>query len=165
MENMLMDKSTAISLRDIDSSYVEAKAYYGELLAGMDKEMLPLNDIEGKARGRAQLLWDSDADVREIKAFCVKHEFTEKAFFNACFAYVLTKFTGRDEAFYAAVYDGRNDSLSARGVTLAEKTFPVLLAVEDTESIVAFVSKMGQQLKDSMAYGAFIKSWLCLPAP
>jgi len=41
MENMLMDKSTAISLRDIDSSYVEAKAYYGELLAGMDKEMLP----------------------------------------------------------------------------------------------------------------------------
>ena len=34
MEKMLADKSTSISLRDIDDAYVEAKAYYGNLLAG-----------------------------------------------------------------------------------------------------------------------------------
>ena len=149
MENIHTDKS--ISLHDIDDAYVEAKAYYGKLLAGMDKEMLPLNDVEGKSESRAQLFLNSDVDVRIIKEFCAKHDFSEKAFFNACFAYVLTKFTGRDEAFYATVYDGRNNSGSARSVTLPEKTFPVLLTVEDTESIVTFVSKMGQQLKDSMA--------------
>ena len=38
----------------IDTAYVEAKAYYGNLLAGMDKEMLPLNDVEGEAESRAQ---------------------------------------------------------------------------------------------------------------
>ena len=153
MENIHTDKS--ISLHDIDDAYVEAKAYYGKLLAGMDKEMLPLNDVEGKSESRAQLFLNSDVDVRIIKEFCAKHDFSEKAFFNACFAYVLTKFTGRDEAFYATVYDGRNNSGSARSVTLPEKTFPVLLSFEDTESIVDFVSKMGQQLSESMAHDVF----------
>lgn len=153
MENIHTDKS--ISLHDIDDTYVEAKAYYGKLLAGMDKEMLPLNDVEGKSESRAQLFLNSDVDVRIIKEFCAKHDFSEKAFFNACFAYVLTKFTGRDEAFYATVYDGRNNSGSARSVTLPEKTFPVLLSFEDTESIVDFVSKMGQQLSESMAHDVF----------
>ncbi|SFA95698.1 AMP-binding protein [Selenomonas ruminantium] len=155
MENMVTDKSASISLRDNDEAYVAAKAYYGNLLAGMDKEMLPLNDVEGKAESRAQLLGRSDVDAQAIKAFCAKYDFTEKAFFHACFAYVLTKFTGRDEAFYATVYDGRNGSGSARAVTLPEKMFPVLLTVEDTESIVDFVCKMGQQLNDSMAYAVF----------
>ena len=155
MENMLTDKSTLISLRDTDAAYVEAKAYYGKLLAGMDKEMLPLNDVEGKSESRMQFFLRSDIDVRMIKEFCAKHDFTEKAFFNACFAYVLTKFTGRDEAFYATVYDGSDDSGSARAVTLPGKMFPVLRPVEETESIVAFVSKMGQQLNDSMAHDVF----------
>lgn len=53
MENIHTDKS--ISLHDIDDAHVEAKAYYGKLLAGMDKEMLPLNDVEGKSESRAQL--------------------------------------------------------------------------------------------------------------
>ncbi len=90
MEKMLVDESTSISLRDIDDAYVEAKAYYGNLLAGMDKDMLPLDDVEGKAEGRAQFFWSSDVDVRMVKEFCAQHDFTEKAFFNACFAYVLT---------------------------------------------------------------------------
>ena len=56
MENIHTDKS--ISLHDIDDAYVEAKAYYGKLLAGMDKEMLPLNDVEGKSESRAQLFFE-----------------------------------------------------------------------------------------------------------
>ena len=152
---MLADKSTSISLRDIDDAYVEAKAYYGNLLAGMDKDMLPLDDVEGKAEDRAQFFWSSDVDVQAVKEFCAQHDFTEKAFFNACFAYVLTKFTGRDEAFYATVYDGRNDAGSAQTATLPEKTFPVLLTVEDEENIVAFVDRMGQQLSASMAHAGF----------
>ena len=91
METMLTDKSTFISLRDTDVAYVEAKAYYGKLLAGMDKEMLPLNDVEGKSESMMQLFLSSDVDVRMIKEFCAKHDFTEKAFFNACFAYAEEK--------------------------------------------------------------------------
>lgn len=49
---MLVEKSTSISLNAIDVAYVEAKEYYGKLLAGIDKEMLPLNDVEGKAKSR-----------------------------------------------------------------------------------------------------------------
>ena len=64
---------------NIDAAYVEAKAYYGELLAGMDKEMLPLNDVEGKSESRAQLFLNSDVDVRIIKEFCAKHDFSEKS--------------------------------------------------------------------------------------
>ena len=155
MEKMLAGKSTSISLRDIDDAYVEAKAYYGNLLAGMDKDMLPLDDVEGKAEGKAQFFWSSDVDVQAVKEFCAQHDFTEKAFFNACFAYVLTKFTGRDEAFYATIHDGRNTAGSAQTATLPEKTFPVLLTVEDKESIVAFIGRMGQQLSASMAHAGF----------
>lgn len=152
---MRTDQFTSISLHDIDDAYVEAKAYYGNLLAGMDKDMLPLDDVEGKAKGMAQFIWSSDVDVRMVKEFCAKHDFTEKAFFNACFAYVLTKFTGRDEVFYATVYDGRSSAGSALAARLPEKTFPVRLPVEDNESIVSFVCQMGQQLSASMAHVGF----------
>ena len=121
----------------------------------MDKDMLPLDDVEGKAEGKAQFFWSSDVDVQAVKEFCAQHDFTEKAFFNACFAYVLTKFTGRDEAFYATIHDGRNTAGSAQTATLPEKTFPVLLTVEDKESIVAFIGRMGQQLSASMAHAGF----------
>lgn len=144
-----------MSLGDTDIAYFEAKEYYGNLLAGMDKDMLPLDDVEGKAEGMAQFFWSSDVDVRMVKEFCAQHDFTEKAFFNACFAYVLTKFTGREKAFYATIHDDRSDAGSARAATLLEKTFPVLLTVEDKESIVAFVGRMGQQLSASMAHDAF----------
>ena len=155
MEKLFAGKSTSVSLGDTDIAYFEAKEYYGNLLAGMDKDMLPLDDVEGKAEGRAQFSWSSDVDVQAVKGFCAQHDFTEKAFFNACFAYVLTKFTGRDEAFYATVYDGRNDAGSERAATLPEKTFPVLLTVEDKESIVAFIGQMGQQLSASVAHAGF----------
>ena len=95
MESRFVDKAASISSNDIDDAYVEAKEYYGQLLADMDKEMLPLNDVEGQAESRAQFFRDSDVDARVIKDFCAKHDFTEKAFFNACFAYVLTKFKRR----------------------------------------------------------------------
>ena len=155
MEKKIAGKSTSMSPDDTDIAYFEAKEYYGNLLAVMDKEMLPLRDVEGKAEGRGQLSWHADVDVRTVKEFCARHDFTEKVFFNACFAYVLTKFTGRDEAFYATLNDGRNDAGSERVATLPEKTFPVLLTVDDKESIVAFISRMGQQLDASMAHDGF----------
>lgn len=53
MEKLFAGKSTSVSLGDNDIAYVEAKEYYGSLLAGMDKEMLPLRDVEGKDEGMA----------------------------------------------------------------------------------------------------------------
>ena len=52
MESRFVDKAASISSNDIDDAYVEAKEYYGQLLADMDKEMLPLNDVEGKAESK-----------------------------------------------------------------------------------------------------------------
>ncbi|MBR2143240.1 MAG: amino acid adenylation domain-containing protein [Anaerovibrio sp.] len=68
---------------------------------------------------------------------------------------MLTKYTGRDEAFYATAYDGINGSDIVSAVMMPENTFPVLLPVEDRENIVAFVRKMGQQLNESQAHAGF----------
>ena len=56
--------------------------------------MLPGKEAEGKNEGRAQLFRSMAVDVQSLKNFCAQQAVTEMAFFNACFAYVLTKFTG-----------------------------------------------------------------------
>ena len=140
-------------LRETEA-YDRAKAYYDELLGGADHDMLPDGDelaAGGTETTSANLAQGSKLSVSAVQAFCRSKGLTENALFNAAFAYVLAKFCGRQEALYTTVYNGRSDSRLNRSVTMLVKTFPVLYAVDGSQSVQDFVKALESQLTESMA--------------
>ncbi len=131
--------------------YDKAREWFDGLLCDADKEMLPLGDVFGESESYGALRISSGLNLGTLESFLEEKRLSANAFFNAVFAYALSKFTGKKEALYTTIYNGRNDSRMARTVTMMVKTFPVLARIQEDAEIAAFVSDMGQQLMTSMA--------------
>lgn len=131
--------------------YSRAEEWYDNLLAGVDRDMLPDGDQEGREAAAARLTRDTELDGAEVTAFCSARGFTENAFFNAVFAFVLSRFSGKDDVVYTTIYNGRGDSRLARAVTMLVKTFPVAIPAAPDREIAPFVSALSDQLVGSMS--------------
>lgn len=83
------------------------------------------------------------------------YELSANAFFNAVFVFVLGRFTGKKEALYTTVYNGRSDSRTSRSVTMMVKTFPVFYHLNAGENVRSFVESIGSQLMSSMAHDLY----------
>ncbi|MBR4422674.1 MAG: AMP-binding protein, partial [Mailhella sp.] len=118
--------------------YERAKDWYEKMLTDAEHEMLPEGDKEGGEEAQALFVHDTDITLEAVSAFCEANGVTENAFFNAVFSFVLSAFTGRQEAFYATIYNGRMDPRLSRAVTMLVKTFPVRIQVTKSQSIKAF---------------------------
>ena len=137
-------------LRETDR-YARARAYYKGLLADADPDMLPEGDVRADAASSGSFEIPSGLDLARISRFCSEHGLSENAFFNAVFAFVLSKYNLREDALYTTIYNGRSDSRLDRSVTMLVRTFPVFCRLEGEKEIVAFVSEVGRQLMASMA--------------
>ena len=131
--------------------YDRAKAWYRDLLAGVEREMLPEGDAEGGVPTQARYIHHTASDRAAVHDFCRACGATENAFFNAAFAFALSAFTGRSEAFYATIYNGRSDPRLARAVTMLVKTFPVLISTAKGTPVRDFIAAMAEQLMTSMS--------------
>ncbi len=132
-----------------------AKEYYDKLLAEAEPEMLPDGDVFGATESSDTLFAESRLDLGDIEDFIGKNSLSKNAFYNAAFAYVLSRFTGRSDALYTTIYNGRSDSRTERTITMLVKTLPVFLAVSPDKAVTDFVSETGTQLIDSMAGDIF----------
>lgn len=131
--------------------YDKAKAWFDDLLSEVDKDMLPEGDVWDESVSSGFLTAPSDMDLTGIRQFLNQHDISPNAFFNAVFAFVLARFTGKEEALYTTIYNGRSDSRTARSVTMLVKTFPVFCSLNLEESIRDFTESLGRQIMTSMA--------------
>ena len=135
--------------------YAQAKEWYDALLSDADREMLADGDVSGQAHRSAQLRYETKLNAEAVRAFCEAHGVTENAFFNAAFAFALSKFTGKKEALYTTIYNGRNDSRLDRAVAMLVKTFPVHISADSGQETAEFVSALGRQLVGSMNHDLY----------
>ena len=131
--------------------YDRAKAWYEALLSGAEREMLPDGDADGGEPAQAHLVYHTEPDHGTVSEFCKTAGVTENAFFNAAFAFALSAFTGRQDAFYATIWNGRNDPRLSRAVAMLVKTFPVLVPLDRGQSVKAWLAAVGDQLINSMS--------------
>ena len=137
-------------LRATDS-YTQAKAWFDGLLADADREMLPARDVFSEPVTTASFIAPSNIDAETVRKYLNAYGISANAFFNAVFAFVLSRFTGKQEALYTTIYNGRNDSRTNRSVTMMVKTFPVFSPINMEESVRSFAEAMGRQLMTSMS--------------
>ncbi len=138
-------------------AFTRAKTYFDTLLGSADFDMLPDGDIlrADAAVSSAVLDRPSGLSPEKIRDFCRDTGVTENAFFNAAFAFVLSRFCGRKEALYTTVYNGRNDSRLERAVTMLVRTFPVLLTLDGEQAVADLVRDAGRQLSQSMSHDLY----------
>ncbi|MBO7663715.1 MAG: amino acid adenylation domain-containing protein [Clostridia bacterium] len=132
--------------------YGRARAYFGELLSEADSEMLPPGDAYGEEASSETLTAVSGLSLAAVHAYLQENGLSPNAFFNAVFAFVLSRFTGRDEALYTTVYNGRSDARTSRTVTMMVKTFPVFCRIREDQGTKAFAEDMARQLMNSMTH-------------
>ncbi|MBQ7061392.1 MAG: amino acid adenylation domain-containing protein, partial [Clostridia bacterium] len=135
--------------------YEKAKAYYNDMLDGVDHDFLPPKDVRGEKPATGSVTLVSELDMGRIKEFCRINRFTVNAFFNAAFGLLISKYNFKNEALYVTIYNGRNDSRLARSVTMLVKTLPVHIEIDGNKPVREFISAVGEQLVNSMTNDVF----------
>ena len=136
------------------AAYENAKLYWTALLSDCDGTTMPLKAPETDGTGAGYLRICGEANAAAVKDYCASNGLTLNAYFNAAFALVLSRFTGKDHVNYATIYNGRGDSRLSEAVTMLVKTIPVAIPVDADAEIPAFVRLMQTQLMSSMANDA-----------
>ena len=130
--------------------YGRAKAYFDNLLADTEPDMLPEGDVNNEPASAGSFLIPSENVAPEIGDFCEKNSLTKNAFFHAVFAFVLGKYNLSENVLYITACSGGGDTGPERTVTVPEATFPVVCHLDGEQTITAFVRDVDRQLTDSM---------------
>lgn len=133
----------------------EDKAYYDGLLGDADLDMLPDRDERGDGASFGAFCMESRLDWAPIRAYLREHCMSSTAFFDAAFAFVLSRFCGRKDALFATVLDGRNESRDLGTVAMMADVIPVLSHAADDEAIDDFVAAIGCQLLESSSHDLY----------
>ncbi|MBR2255576.1 MAG: amino acid adenylation domain-containing protein, partial [Candidatus Methanomethylophilaceae archaeon] len=141
-------------MSDREEALAEAKGYFEGLLAGYDLDFLPKGDRYrpgpdpvGKFRMESRDDTAASADV-----FCRRGGITVNSLMCAVFGFDLARYNGSDHSVFTTVYNGRNDSRTARSVSMFVKTIPVVCDLSDQErSPLSLSEAVGRQMVGTMA--------------
>ena len=131
--------------------YEKAKQYYGTLLADADTECVPPRTVRGKEEASGHVVWKAEGSADELKRFCKNKGISMSTLFNAAFGFTLGKYIYKDDVLYTTIYNGRSDSRMSRIISMLVKTFPVRCEIKGEEKITDYLTRIGDQMMDSMA--------------
>ncbi|MER2236261.1 MAG: AMP-binding protein, partial [Candidatus Limivicinus sp.] len=137
------------------TAYEDAKAYYSNLLDGLDTDCLPVRDRNEDSPEAARLSRGIALNRGELEGFLREGKTTVNALWNAVFGFTLAKFLCREDCVYTTVYNGRNDTRLTDAVGMFVHTLPVVCRPQAGETGRAFTARIGRQLSESMSHDIF----------
>ncbi|MBR5091319.1 MAG: amino acid adenylation domain-containing protein [Ruminiclostridium sp.] len=129
--------------------YDKAAAYFRDLLADAEPDMLPEGDVCEKTPSSGCFNIRSAIGASEISAFCRKNGVRKTAFYNAVFSFVMCKYNCKDNVLYATLYNGRNDPRLDRTVSMMVQTLPVFCHLSTEQTVSEFAHDIGRQIEES----------------
>ena len=91
----------------------------------------------------------------KILAYCDKLQVTSNTLFTGLFGVVMARFSNAEDALFATIYNGRNDSRLENTICMLVKTLPVYCSFDRKTSVNAYMMAVQNQLMDSMANDIF----------
>ena len=146
---------TEEKLRNSDY-YDKAKKHYTDLFGECDADCLPPGDLKEKAKAQSAAItvFGEYTTPEDVKRFCEENKLSLNGFFTAAFGLTLTKYCRKENAVFATIYNGRNDSRLSRSMAMLVKTYPVICAADKDKANVKaaeYVADIGEQLINSMS--------------
>ncbi len=136
-------------------AFDKAKEYFDKLFTGCDADCLPKGNVKDDApRGESTEYYTKKLTAEKVLSYCKNNSVTANGFFTAAFGLTLAKFSGKDQAVFTTIYDGRNDSRLHSSVSMYVKTYPVLCDVGNAYGKTKtkdYIRSISTQLENSMA--------------
>ena len=138
-----------------DGKCKKAAQYYDSVFAGVETESLPIADhregvpVKGMASRTMQL------SMEKVLESCERMQVTPNALFTGLFGVVMARYVGTQDALFATIYNGRNDSRLHSTICMLVKTLPVYCSFDKRTSISAYMMAVQEQLMNTMANDIF----------
>ena len=130
--------------------YQRAREYYDTIFKGCDTDFLLMKDLGTGKPGIGRCSKDITLNMKAVEEFCAKRQITLNVLFTAAFGFVTGRYACREEAVFATIYNGRNDSRLARTINMLVKTLPVYCRIDGKQTIDQYLKNTKEQLLDSM---------------
>ena len=87
-------------------------------------------------------------DARKIAEFTDKNKLTLNGYFNFAFAFTLSKFIYKSDAYFTTIYNGRKSSKEVNTVSMLVKTLPVYVQYAEDDKVIDKLTEMKNLLSD-----------------
>ena len=142
--------------KDIErGDYEKAALYYDSLLSGVETESLPIFDRKGGEPSKGMLKRRLAISTESATDACGRLGVTPNTLFTGVFGILTARYAGSNDALFATIYNGRNDSRLENTVCMLVKTLPVYCAFDDKTTVSAYLTSLQEQLMNSMANDIF----------
>lgn len=126
------------------------KEYYKSFLYGVDCNSVPRKDYHLSKEAQLKTYdFVLDLDVEELNKFISKNHLSNNVFFNAVFAYSLSKFNGLEDSLYTTVFNGRSSAKLSRSVVMLVKTLPIYTKIIKNQKVLEFINGLKTQIQTS----------------
>ena len=145
--------------REMDS-FQKAKEWYEKLLSDSEICSSPVHDKEGGDKKNAYFERELKIDAGKVTDFVKQHAIRTSTFFTGAYGYLLSRFSGSNEALYSSVHSGRTKKTAA-DIGMFVKTFPVIERFTDKELIAGHLCELDKQIAGSRSNGLYSYADIC----
>ncbi|MBQ1678315.1 MAG: amino acid adenylation domain-containing protein [Oscillospiraceae bacterium] len=135
-------------------AFTKAEAWYDALLSDAELCSAPIHDKESGEPKNAFLTLPLTVDAKALSDFVHGLGVKTSSFFTGVYGWLLSRFSGTEEALYASIHNGRSPE-TLNDIGMFVKTFPVLERFRDEESVAEHLKALDEQLRGSRENGLF----------
>ena len=136
-------------------AYDQAKAWHEETFGGLDVDSVPLPDNAGDEVEFATMDVTFDTTTANVGRFCRRFGITENVFAIAAFGKLLGAYANASEALFATIYNGRNDLMCARTVSMMVKTLAVHCCWSPEMRVADYLAAVKSHVMGAMSHDVF----------
>lgn len=126
--------------------YEKAKVYFEETFGGADVNSALFTDKNDREPVAKEIIYPlTNVDSKQIKAFSRLYGIRRSTVFNGAFAYVLSQYSGSEQALFSTYRHGRDERMSDT-VGAFVKTYPVYADFSEDEPVVEFLQKLDEHI-------------------
>ncbi len=126
--------------------YEKAKVYFEETFGGADVNSALFTDKTDREPVAKEIIYPlTNVDSEQIKAFSRLYGIRRSTVFNGAFAYVLSQYSGSEQALFSTYRHGRDERMSDT-VGAFVKTYPVYADFSEDEPVVEFLQKLDEHI-------------------
>lgn len=138
-----------------NGKYKKAAQYYDSVFAGVETESLPLADKKEGVPAKGMASRTMQLSREKVLESCAKMQVTPNALFTGLFGVLMARYAGTQDALFATIYNGRNDSRLHSTICMLVKTLPVYCSFDRRTSVGAYMMAVQEQLMNTMANDIF----------
>jgi amino acid adenylation domain-containing protein len=134
-----------------NGNYKKSALYYDSVFSGVEAESLPIFDKKESTPTKGLAKYKLSVTTKTANAFCENTGITLNTLFTGVFGIVAARYSNANDALFATIYNGRNDSRLENTVCMLVKTLPVYCHFDNKTTISVYMTALQEQLINSMA--------------